>query len=192
MSFVANPFLVVLDANVLFPFRIRDVLFTFAQEGLFQAYLTDDIMDEWTRNLIGLKPHLATSVRQQETAIRAAFDDCFVTGYRQLVPGLDLPDPDDRHVLAAAIQCSDQVIVTENHRDFPPKVLNKYGIETLGADDFLANTYDLFPSGGTRALRKVRIRYTKPPMTQSELLFDLTKSGLSKLAAAARAHIEYL
>jgi hypothetical protein len=38
MSFVANPFVVVLDANVLFPFRIRDVLFTFAQEGLFRAH----------------------------------------------------------------------------------------------------------------------------------------------------------
>lgn len=69
MSFVANPFVVILDANVLFPFRIRDVLFTFAQEDLFRAYLTDDIIDEWARSLTALKPHLAASVRQQETAI---------------------------------------------------------------------------------------------------------------------------
>lgn len=192
MSFVANPFVVILDANVLFPFRIRDVLFTFAQEGLFRAYLTDDIIDEWARSLIALKPHLSASVRQQETAIRSAFEEYFVTGHRPLVAGLSLPDPDDRHVLAAAIRCSAQVIVTENHRDFPSSVLDDYGIETLSADDFLANTFDLFPSGGTRALRNVRKRYRKPSMSQSEFLFDLTKNGLSKLAAAARAHIEYL
>ena len=138
MSFVANPFVVVLDANVLFPFRIRDVLLTFAQEGLFRARITDEILDEWTRNLIRNKPQLEDSVHQQEAAIRAAFDECLVTGYAPLIPGLTLPDEDDRHVLAAAIKCSAQIIVTENHKDFPPDRLEEYGVETLGADDFLA------------------------------------------------------
>lgn len=105
MSFIANPFVVVLDANVLFPFRIRDVLLTFAQEGLFRARITDDILEEWTRSLIARKPHMEDSVRRQEQAIRAHFDECFVTGHRPLIAGLTLPDPDDRHVLAAAIRC---------------------------------------------------------------------------------------
>ena len=125
-------------------------------------------------------------------AIRETFEECFVTGYQPLIAGLDLPDPDDRHVLAAAIRCSAQVIVTENHRDFPSEVLDDYGVETLGADDMLANTYDLYPSGGARALRRVRKRYENPPMTPSESLLDLTRHGLSKLAAQARADIEYL
>ncbi len=192
MSFVANPFVVVLDANVLFPFRIRDVLFTFAQEGLFRARITDEILDEWTRNLIRLKPHLEASVRQQEQAIREHFEECFVDGYRPLVDGLDLPDPDDRHVLAAAIRSSAQVIVTENHRDFPAEKIAPYDVETLSADDMLANTYALFRQGGARALRKVRQRYDNPPMTASEFLLDLTKNGLSKLAALARQDIEYI
>jgi hypothetical protein len=80
MNFVANPFVVILDANVLFPFRTRDVLFSFAQAGLFRARFTDKILDEWTRNLIRNKPQLEDSVRQQEVAIRAAFDECLVTG----------------------------------------------------------------------------------------------------------------
>lgn len=192
MSFVANPFVVVLDANVLFPFRVRDVLLTFAQDGLFRARITDDILDEWTRSLIRLKPHLEKSVRQQETAIRSNFDECIVSGYQPLIEGLELPDLNDRHVLAAAIRCSAQVIVTENHKDFPSGVLEEYGIETLGADDMLANTYDLFPAGGARALRKVRSRYDDPPMRPSEFLLDLTRCGLSKLAAAARSDIEYI
>ncbi|WP_299831990.1 PIN domain-containing protein [uncultured Roseobacter sp.] len=192
MSFVANPFVVVLDANVLFPFRVRDVLLTFTQEGLFRARVTDEILDEWTRNLIRLKPHLEKSVRQQEAVIRSTFEECFVTGHQPLMAGLKLPDPDDRHVLAAAIRCSAQVIVTENHKDFPSEVLDEYGVERLGADDMLANTYDLFPSGGARALRRVRKRYDNPAMSPSEFLLDLTRHGLSKLAAQARADIEYL
>ena len=75
MSFVANPFVVVLDANVLFPFRVRDVLLTFAQDGLFRARITDEILDEWTRNLIRLKPNLEASVRAQEAAIRDHFEE---------------------------------------------------------------------------------------------------------------------
>jgi predicted nucleic acid-binding protein len=192
MSFVANPFVVVLDANVLFPFRVRDVLLSFAQDGLFRARITDEILDEWTRNLIRLKPHLEASVRAQEAAIRDHFEECFVCGYQPLINGLDLPDADDRHVLAAAIRCSAQVIVTENHKDFPIEVIEEHAVETLSADDFLANTYDLYPAAAARSLRKVRQRYDNPSMTSSEFLLDLTRSGLSKLAAAARSDIEYI
>ena len=192
MNFVANPFVVILDANVLFPFRVRDVLLTFAQEGLFRARFTDEIIDEWTRNLIRLKPHLEASVLAQIAALRFAFDDCFVTGHKPLIAGLALPDKDDRHVLAAAIRCSAQIIVTENLKDFPASVLGQYDIEALSADDMLANTFDLFPQRGLRALRNVRARYRNPPMTASEFLLDLTRCGLSKLAAAARLEIEYL
>lgn len=192
MSFTANPFVVVLDANVLFPVRIRDVLLTLAQEGLFRARLTDQIMEEWSRNLIRLKPDLEDSVRKQDALIRRHFEECFVEGYEPLIAGLDLPDPNDRHVLAAAIRSSAQVIVTENHRDFPTEVLAQYDIETLGADDMLTNTYGLFRQGGARALRRVRQRYDRPPMTASEFLLDLTRCGLPKLAAMARQDIEYL
>ena len=192
MSFVANPFVVILDANVLYPFRTRDVLFSFAQAGLFRARFTDEILDEWTRNLIKNKPQLEDSVRQQETAIRDVFGECLVTGYVPLIPGLNLPDENDRHVLAAAIKCSAQIIVTENHKDFPAETLEEYGVEKLGADDFLANTYDLFPKSGARVLKQVRQRYDNPPFTRSEFLMDLIKSGMPKLAALARADIEYL
>ena len=192
MSFVANPFVALLDANVLFPFRVRDVLLTFAHMGLFRARFSDEILDEWTRNLLRLKPHLEASVRAQEAAIRENFDECFVTGHRGLIEGLELPDPDDRHVLAAAIRCSAQVIVTENRRDFPAEVLDEYDIEVLGADDFLVNTYELFPSEAPRALAAVRARYWRDPMTASEFLLDLTKNGMPKLAALARRDIEIL
>ena len=72
MSHIANPFVVILDASVLYPFRSRDVLLTFAQLGLFRARITDDIIDEWTRNLIANKPELEVSIRSQVDAIKGA------------------------------------------------------------------------------------------------------------------------
>jgi predicted nucleic acid-binding protein len=192
LSHIANPFVVILDANVLYPFRTRDVLLTFAQQGLFRARFTADIIEEWTGNLIANKPDLEESVRQQATIIATVFGDCLVEGYEPLIQGLNLPDRNDRHVLAAAIKCSAQIIVTENQKDFPTEILDQYGIEALGADDMLANTYDLFPIEGARALKAVRARYENPPFSPSEFLLDLTKCGMPKLAAMARTGIEYL
>ncbi|MGB1216055.1 MAG: PIN domain-containing protein [Pikeienuella sp.] len=192
MSIVANPFVVVLDANVLFPFRVRDVLLTCAHEGLFRARFTEQIMAEWTKNLIRLKPWLEDSIHSQSDMIRQTFDECFVTGHMPLIEGLDMPDKDDRHVLAAAIRCSAQVIVTENKRDFPKALLEEYDVEVLGADEMLVNTYALFPVETARALGKVRARYRNPPMNVSEFLLDLTRAGLPKLAAIVRRDIERL
>lgn len=192
MSIVANPFVVILDANVLFPFRVRDVLLTFAHEGLFRARFTEQILDEWTENLIELKPSLKDSIHSQVDIIRRKFDECFVTGHMPLIEGLEMPDENDRHVLAAAIRCSAQVIVTENRRDFPKDLLDEYDVEALGADEMLANTYELFPAEAARALGKVRGRYKNPPMNVSEFLLDLTRVGLPKLAAIARRDIETL
>lgn len=192
MSHIANSFVMLLDANVMYPFRTRDVLFTFAQHGLFRARFTDQIMEEWTRSLIRNKPYLEVSVMEQAEVVRDVFQECFVTGCEPLLEGLELPDPDDRHVLAAAIKCAAQIIVTENLKHFPSEVLEAHDIEVSGADDALANTFDLFPIDCARALRTVRQRSVNPPFSQSEFLLDLTKSGMPKLAAMARSAIEYL
>ena len=119
MTPIADRPVVVLDANVLFPFRTRDILLRFHHAGLFQARWTARILDEWTRSLLGWKPHLERSVRSQRRAMDKHFDDAPVTGYEPLVEALDLPDADDRHVLAAAIRCGAQYVVTDNLADFP-------------------------------------------------------------------------
>lgn len=192
MSYIANPFVAVLDANVLYPFRIRDVLLTFSQQGLFRARFTECIIDEWVRNLTAKRPDLADSIEAQVEVIRANLPECFVTGYEPLIAGLTLPDPDDRHVLAAAIRCSAQVIVTFNEKDFPEEVLSEHDTERLTPDDFLVNTFDLYPNASAKALRTVRKRYMNPPFDKSEFLLDLTSKGLPKLAAAARPYIEFI
>lgn len=192
MKLIANPFVAVLDANVLYPVRCRDVLFSFAEAGLFRARLTEDILREWTVAVGRRHPTLKDNIERQAEIVRAAFGECFVTGYDGLGRTLDLPDPDDRHVLAAAIRCSAQVIVTQNLKDFPEDILEEHAVEALSADDFLHQTYDLFPVEANSVLRSVRSKYRDPSMTASEFLTDLTRCGLPKLAAIARRGIDTL
>jgi predicted nucleic acid-binding protein len=186
LKYIADRFVVVLDANVLYPFRKRDVLLRFCQAGLFRARWSRLVLDEWTRNLLAEKPHLAQSVEAQLDAMQRAFPEACVTGHEPLIEALKLPDPDDRHVLAAAIRCGAQHIVTENLRDFPEDVLAEFAVEAIDADEFLSRTFDLYPAAAIEALKIMRQSYRNPPFSQSEFVFDLTAKGLPKLASRLR------
>lgn len=192
MRYVADRFVVVLDANVLYPFRKRDVLLRFYQAGLFRARWSEQILDEWTRNLLKSRPDLEKSVRSQLKAMGEHFPEALVTGHMTLVDALTLPDMDDRHVLAAAIVCGAQHIVTENLSDFPADRLAEYDIEAIDADEFLSRTFDLYPSEALTVLRDLRAVYGRPPYSPPEFVLDLTAKGLPKLAARARQHQAFL
>jgi hypothetical protein len=118
------------DACVLYPASLRDLLMWLARSGLFRARWTDAIHDEWIRNLLNDRSDLtAAQLERTRELMNAAVRDCLVTGYGHLIETLTLPDPDDRHVLAAAIQGGASVIVTFNLTDFPAETLQPYGIE---------------------------------------------------------------
>lgn len=117
-------FVVLYDANVLYPSALRDLLIRIAQAGLVQAKWTDQIVDEVFRNLTANRPDLDPErLARTRELMNKAVRDCLVTGYEPLIDALELPDPDDRHVLAAAIKARAQVIVTNNLKDFPPRAL---------------------------------------------------------------------
>jgi hypothetical protein len=103
-------FIVVYDACVLYPAPLRDLLVRLANTGVVRARWSDAILDECFRNILEQRPDLKPEalVRTRELMKRAV-PDCMVTGFDTLVDGLVLPDPDDRHVLAAAIRAGAQV-----------------------------------------------------------------------------------
>ena len=144
MSHLADRFIVLLDADVLYPFRKRDVLLRFYEAGLFRARWTDEILLKWMRNLIKSRPDLEGSIKAQHRKIKEVFPDALVAGYEHITVGLTLPDEGDLHVLAAAIQCGAQHIITDNVRDFPESALKPYDIEAIEADELLARTFDLY------------------------------------------------
>jgi hypothetical protein len=117
-------FIVVYDACVLFPAPLRDLLLRIAHAGLVRARWTEAILDECFRSLTAARPELDESaLLRTRSLMNDAVPDCLVKDYEPLVAGLRLPDPDDRHVLAAAVRCGAQVIVTANLRDFPAEHL---------------------------------------------------------------------
>lgn len=142
------PVVVVYDANVLYPSTLRDVLIRVGLARLVQPRWTDRILDEVFRNLRVNRSDL-DPVRLDRTRrlMNDAIRDVAVTGYEHLIDQLDLPDPDDRHVLAAAIHAEAQVIVTRNLRDFPADRVSTWGVAAQHPDDFLSGLHQDHPNG---------------------------------------------
>lgn len=164
-------FVVLYDANVLYPAPLRDTLVRLARVKLFQAKWTERILDECFAAILRQRPDLTETALERTRRLMCEYvDDWEVTGFETLIETLQLPDPDDRHVLAAAIRASAQVIVTENLRDFPRDVLEPFGVEAQTADEFLLHVTDL---GRARVLETLVIQASElrnPPRSVDELL----------------------
>lgn len=169
----------LLDANVLYPAPVRDILLQLTVDDLFRAKWTADIHREWIEALLRNEPHRdRAALERTRDLMDRATRDALVTGYESLIASLELPDPDDRHVLAAAIVGRCDVIVTQNLQDFPPDILKLYGIEVQHPDDFLVSHLNLAPGILCSAVRKVRARLKNPPYSVEEYLATLTRQGL--------------
>jgi predicted nucleic acid-binding protein len=167
------------DANVLYPAPIRDILLQLAVDDLFRAKWTADIHHEWIDALLRNEPHRnRVALERIRDLMDKATRDCLVTGYESLIPCLELPDPDDRHVLAAAIVGRCDIIVTQNLQDFPDEVLSPYGIEIQHPDHFLSNYLKLSPGKFCAAIRKGRARLKNPPYSVQDYLATLIRQGL--------------
>lgn len=172
----------ILDANVLYPNLLRDLLLSMASAGLYHARWTSQINDEWTRNLVANKPEIAPKIALLLELVNKAVPDCLVENYASLIDSLSLPDPDDRHVLAAAIAGHADAIVTINLKDFPEEVLAPHGIEAQHPDDFLMNQLELRPFDALEIIKRVRGRMRNPARSAADLIEMLGKNGLPQTA----------
>jgi predicted nucleic acid-binding protein len=180
------PFVVLYDANVLYPSTLRDVLIRVALHGLVQAKWTEEILDETFRNLSANRPDLdPQALARTRRLMNESIRDVVVTGYQSLVDVLVLPDPDDRHVLAAAIRAKAQVIVTANLRDFPADVLESWDIEAKHPDDFLIDQHHIDATTMRRIIEDIAQAWRDPAVTASNVL-DSLASDAPRAAAALR------
>ena len=182
-----QPIIAVYDANILYPAPLRDLFIRLAQGGLVRARWTEMIHDEWIRNVLKNNPRLsAERLVRTRTLMNEAVRECLVTDYEDLIASLSLPDPDDRHVLAAAIRAGANVIVTYNLSDFPAETLARFDIEAQHPDDFLSCLLDLAPGVVCVALKRQRESLRQPPKTALELLATLEGQGLPQAVARLR------
>jgi hypothetical protein len=129
---------------VLYPAPLRDLLLWLALSGLYWPRWTAMIHEEWMRSLLKNRPELARDrLERTRDLMNKAVPDCLVEGYDGLIAGLSLPDPDDRHGLAAAIHGGAEAIVTFNLTDFPAGTLAAHGIQAQHPDEFIAHILDV-------------------------------------------------
>jgi hypothetical protein len=180
----------VLDACVLYPAPLRDLLLSLASGELFGARWTSLIQAEWVRNLAIKRPDLTLDVLNRTAAMmNSAIEDCLVEDFAWLIDSLVLPDLNDRHVLAAAIVGHADAIVTFNLRDFPEQAVRSHGIDILHPDDFLIAQYDLDPIKVLGIVKLLRSRLRKPPKSADELIATYEQQGLAQFCEKLRQAI---
>lgn len=181
------PLIALLDANVLYPAELRSFLMYLAVPGIFRARWSNDIHEEWISNLLEKRPDLSRAkLERTKYLMNCNAPDALITGYEPLIPGLHLPDAKDRHVLAAAIRGSADVIVTNNIKDFPSSVLDEFDIEAQTPDEFIHQLIGLYPNEVRNAAEEHRSRMNNPPMTLEEYVACLERQGLIESCKALR------
>ena len=184
----------LLDACVLYPVAMADALLSLATAGFFAAKWTTKIESEWISSLEDNRPDLVGRLNVRRDSMREAVPDWEVPelAWSPLVLGIELPDPDDVHVLAAAIAGHADCIVTSNLKDFPACILMRYGIEAIDPDTFIINQWDLDPVNAIAAFKRMRARRKKPEAGPEDFAYALEVGGLPTTAGRLRAAAELI
>ncbi len=177
----------VVDACVLYSAPVRDLLVRLATRGLFQARWTEQILDEAFNAIRSRRPDLeAARLRRTRELMGKALPDALIQGHQDLVEALSLPDPDDRHVLAAAIRSNARWIVTDNLKDFPADALADHDVEVQTPDKLVLLLLDRTPDLVVDVIRCQAAALKHPPHSFDDLLEILRRRGLKDSAAKAK------
>lgn len=184
---MSSHFTVIYDACVLYPAPLRDLLMHLALSDLYRAKWSEMIHDEWTRNVLTTRPDLrAEQLDRTRQLMNAHVRDSVVTGFEYLIPSIDLPDVDDRHVVAAAVHSGADLIVTFNLKHFPTETLRPYNVAAQHPDDFIVDLLDLNPAAALEAAANHRRSLRNPPKTVDDYLDTLMAQGLTHSVSIMR------
>lgn len=173
------------DANVLYPAFLRDLLIQLAMQNVVQARWTNQIHDEWTRNVLKNRPDISPQALTRTRHLmnfhvpRATVED-----YESLIETLQLPDENDRHVLAAAIRAGAKFILTFNLKDFPAPLLTEHAIQAIAPEAFLGELFVSNRGEMLAALQAQRSRMRNPPQTPTQFLQTALRQGVPSFVAA--------
>ncbi|WP_244491023.1 PIN domain-containing protein [Paramesorhizobium deserti] len=164
-----------------------------AFDGLVEARWTDDIHDEWMRNLAANAPSLPIErLIATRDRMKAVLPNADVANYHPLVTSLKLPDPGDRHVFTAAIAGKASIIVTLNLKDFPRRDLLPYGVTSQSPDDFLTDLHAAFPNALISSVKPARFNPRKTTPSVEAFVDALQQSGLKKFSGVLHRNIASL
>ena len=183
----------VLDACVLYPPSLRDMLMWLASSRVYAPRFTEEIHAEWTRNVLAdsreAKP---AQIDRTRRLMNQVVPKCLVSGYESRIPNLSLPDADDRHVLAAAIEAGASLVVTYNLADFPAPTLALFGVQPIHPDAFLISLFDRKQTLFLSAVRNHRASLHNPPKDAAGYIQTLKANRLTELALRLTEHEDEL
>ncbi len=173
----------VLDACVIYPPMLRDILMWLAAAGVYEPRWTEEIHGEWMRNFHEDRPEIPVHrIERTRKLMDNIHPDCLVVGYERRISGLTLPDKNDLHILAAAIESGASVIVTFNLKDFPRQSISMHGVQALHPDAFLGMLLSRNRPRFLSGLKQHRASLKNPAKSVDEYLSDMNSQGLSKTA----------
>ena len=181
-----SPPVVVLDANLLYPFQLRNLLVQFGVDGVIAPRWTARIHEEWMGNLVAAGRVSSDRLRRTRDLMNRALPGADVPGWEQHMSGVVLPDPDDCHVLAAALAAGASTILTMNLRDFPNAALSPLSVEAVHPDLFLCRLYDADPELLLASAEAAHINLSRSAPSFSDFLGSLERQGLPALAQRLR------
>jgi hypothetical protein len=185
-----EPQVAIFDACVLYPFHLRNLLIQCGVDRLVEARWSEEIHDEWIRNLAANNPGLSRErLQKTRNLMDRVLPKALVSGYENHISEIELPDADDRHVVAAGISAGASTIITWNTRDFPPEELHKHGMTRQTPDDFLLNLYSQFPDVVVAITANARRNLRKSGPSAIDFLNDLKRQGLTRFVEKIAKHI---
>jgi hypothetical protein len=177
---------VLYDANLLYPFHLRNLLVQLGVDGLVAPRWTDRIHDEWVGSLAATGKVARERLLRTRDIMRRVLPRADVTGYEHRIAALALPDRDDRHVLAAAVEAGASVILTLNLRDFPAGRLAPFGIVARHPDDLLCELHDADPEAVRASAEAAHANLSRSAPSFGAFLDALAHQGLPAFAGKLR------
>jgi len=185
-----EPSVAIFDACILYPFHLRNIVVQIAVDRLVDARWTDEIHDEWIRSLVVDTPAIPIERLQiTRRLMNDALPGAIVTGYQRHIQAVTLPDPDDRHVVAAGIAGGASIILTWNLRDFPAREMKKHGLRRQTPDAFLVDLCDQAPDLTLASLANARRNLSKTRVSASDFVNIVKNQGLIQLSARIAGHL---
>jgi hypothetical protein len=177
---------VLYDANLLYPFHLRNVLVQLGANHIVEPRWTDAIHDEWIRNLVAAGRETRDRLLRTRDIMKRVLPEADVRGYEHRISGLTLPDAGDRHILAAAIEAGAGTILTFNLKHFPAEALAPFGLTAREPDAFLCDLYATDQEGVLAVVNAARLNLSRTAPSVASLIDALERQRLVGLASRLR------